>query len=48
MLISRFQEIGYVQAKEDVIPFIKDIRVLNICSKVFFISITNNLISNES
>ncbi|WP_288536815.1 hypothetical protein [uncultured Holdemanella sp.] len=48
MLISRFQEIGYIQAKEDVIPFIKDIRVLNIWSKEFFISLTNNLISNES
>ena len=48
MWISRFQEIGYVQAKEDVISFIKDICVLNIWSKVFFISITNNLISNES
>ena len=33
MLISRFQEIGYIQAKEDVISFIKDIRVLNIWSK---------------
>lgn len=48
MLISRFQEIGYIQAKEDIISFIKDIRVLNIWSKEFFISITNNLISNES
>ena len=48
MLISRFQEIDYVQAKEDVIPFIKDIRVLNIWLNEFFISITNNLISNES
>lgn len=47
MLISRFQEIDYEQAKEDVIPFIKDISVLNIWSKEFFISITNNLISNE-
>lgn len=37
MLISRFQEIDYVQAKEDVIPFIKDIRVLNIWLKEFFI-----------
>lgn len=48
MRISRFQAIGYIQAKEDVIPFIKDICVLNIWSKVFFISITNNLISNVS
>lgn len=48
MWISRFQEIGYVQAKEDVISFIKDICVLNIWSKEFFISLTNNLISNES
>ena len=47
MWISRFQEIGYVQAKEDVIPFIKAIHVLNIWSKEFFISLTNNLISNE-
>lgn len=48
MWIDWLQAIGYIQAKEDVIPFIKDICVLNIWSKVFFISITNNLISNES
>ena len=48
MLISRFQEIGYIQAKEDVISFIKDIRDLNMWLKEFFISITNNPISNES
>ena len=48
MWISRFQKIGYIQENEDVIPFIKDIRVLNIWSKEFFISLTNNLISNES
>ena len=47
MLISRFQKIEYEQAKEDVIPFIKDISVLDIWSKEFFISITNNLISSE-
>ena len=43
MLKSKFNEIDYQDAKEDVKPFIKDIDCLNIWSKEFFISITNNL-----
>lgn len=43
MLKSKFNEIDYQDAKEDVKPFIKDINSLNIWSKEFFISITNNL-----
>ena len=43
MLISRFQEIDYVQAKEDVSPFIKAIHVLNIWSKEFFIFFRKNI-----
>lgn len=43
MLKSKFNEIDYQDAKEDVKPFIKDTNSLNIWSKEFFISITNNL-----
>ena len=46
MLIERFNEIDFEQAKEDVIPFIKDPSVLDIWSKEFFIAITNHL-NNE-
>lgn len=46
MLIERFNEIDFEQAKEDVIPFIKDPSVLDIWSKEFFIAITNQL-NNE-
>lgn len=43
MLIKRFNEIDFEEAKRDVIPFIKDIRVLDIWCKDFFVSITSEL-----
>ena len=43
LLIKKFSKIDYSDAKEDVLPFIKDTTSLNIWSKDFFISITNNL-----
>lgn len=43
MLINKFNEIDYQDAKEDVKPFIKDINSLNIWSKEFFISITDKI-----
>ncbi len=47
MLVQRFNEIDYERAKEDVIPFIKDIQVLNIWSTEFFISVTSQLQSTS-
>lgn len=47
MLINRFNEIDYKEAKQDVFPFIKDKNALDIWSKEFFISITNQLDSNS-
>lgn len=43
LLIKKFNEIDYTEAKEDVKPFIKDIDSINIWNKDFFISITSNL-----
>ena len=43
MLIKKFNEIDYQDAKEDVKPFIKDINSLNIWSNDFFVSITEKL-----
>lgn len=43
MLINKFNEIDYQDAKEDVKPFIKDVNTLNIWSKEFFVSITDRL-----
>lgn len=43
MLINKFNEIDYQDAKEDVKPFIKDVNSLNIWSKEFFVSITDRL-----
>lgn len=43
LLIDKFSEIDYTEAKEDVIPFIKNVDSLNIWSKDFFISITDKL-----
>lgn len=43
LLIKKFSKIDYSDAKEDVLPFIKDTTSLNIWSKDFFISITSNL-----
>ena len=43
MLIKKFNEIDYQDAKEDVKPFIKDVNGINIWSKEFFVSITEKL-----
>ena len=43
MLIDKFNEINYKEAKDDVIPFIKDVSSTNLWNKDFFISITENL-----
>lgn len=43
LLIKKFNEIDYKEAKEDVISFIKDVDSLNIWNKDFFISITKKL-----
>ena len=43
MLCDRFDTIDYSQAKQDVIPFIRDTSVLNIWSADFFKQITSNL-----
>ncbi|MBD8924218.1 nucleotidyl transferase AbiEii/AbiGii toxin family protein [bacterium] len=43
LLINKFKEIDYTDAKEDVKPFIKDVESLNIWNKDFFITITDNL-----
>lgn len=43
LLIEKFSEIDYKDAKEDVMPFIKDTSSLEIWNKDFFISITENL-----
>ena len=43
LLINKFNEIDYQEAKEDVIPFIKNVDSLNIWNKDFFINITGNL-----
>lgn len=43
LLINKFNEIDYVEAKEDVIPFIKNVNSLTLWSKEFFISITEKL-----
>lgn len=43
LLINKFKEIDYIEAKDDVIPFIKNTESLNIWSSEFFISITKEL-----
>lgn len=43
LLIKKFNEIDYTEAKEDVLPFIKNVDSLNLWNKEFFISITQNL-----
>lgn len=43
ILIDKFEEINYTEAKEDVIPFIKNVDSLNFWNKDFFISITEKL-----
>lgn len=43
LLIEKFNEIDYKEAREDVLPFIKDVDSLKLWNKDFFISITENL-----
>lgn len=43
LLIKRFKEIDYSEAKEDVMPFIKNTDSLNIWNEDFFVSITKKL-----
>ncbi len=43
LLIKKFKEINYEEAKNDVRPFIKDTKSLDIWSKDFFIKITSYL-----
>lgn len=43
MLNERFKEINYSQAKQDVIPFIKNIQDLQVWNEDFFIKITTEL-----
>ena len=43
LLIARFNEIDFNDAKNDVLPFIKDTSILDIWSKEFFIAITSKL-----
>jgi predicted nucleotidyltransferase component of viral defense system len=47
MLKDRFEKINYEQAKEDVVPFIKDARELDIWSADFFAQITDSLQAKE-
>ncbi len=42
MLIEKFSSLDYMQAKQDVMPFIKDSRSLDIWSSDFFISTTGD------
>ncbi len=49
ILDEKFSSINYVQAKQDVMPFIKDPRTLDLWSADFFISITGDkLVSFDS
>ena len=43
LLIARFNEIDFNDAKKDVLPFITDTSILDIWSKEFFIAITSQL-----
>ena len=43
LLNERFAEIDYEQAKQDILPFIKDKSKLNLWSAAFFTDITKNL-----
>jgi len=44
ILEKKLKEINYTDAKEDVMPFIKDIESLNLWSSNFFIDINKNLV----
>ena len=43
LLKNKFKEINYMEAKEDVIPFIKDLQSLDLWNSDFFIKITDQL-----
>ena len=43
ILLQRFSSIDYSQAKEDVLPFIRNPASLDVWSASFFQSITENL-----
>ena len=43
LLIKKFSEIDYTEAKEDVMPFIKNVDSLNLWNSEFFIIITEKL-----
>ena len=43
ILLKRFSSIDYSQAKEDVLPFIRNPASLDVWSATFFQSITENL-----
>jgi len=43
LLKKKFNEIDYIEAKEDVIPFIKNVDSLELWNKNFFISITDKM-----
>lgn len=43
LLINKFNEIDYIEAKEDVLPFIKDVESLEVWNNDLFVSITNKL-----
>jgi len=47
MLNKKFTSIDYINAKEDVVAFIKDKRKLDLWSKEFFTDITSNLKCNH-
>ena len=47
ILHRRFESIDYDQARQDVLPFIKNPSALEIWSKDFFIAITDNLSARE-
>ena len=43
LLINKFNEIDYKEAREDVMPFIRNVETLNAWNKDFFISITKRI-----
>ena len=43
LLKKKFKEINYTEAKEDAIPFIKNLKNLDLWSSEFFIQITDQL-----
>ena len=47
ILHRRFESIDYTQARQDVLPFIKNPSAVEIWSKDFFIAITDNLSARE-